>query len=90
MEPNYLLQSFIHTLTKDMEKDELHFLYLVYNFLILVTENPQKNIFLTDDEAKLIHQSFIKSKQVFVKEIYKNQDRMNDLIQTIHINSNFK
>ena len=81
-----MLPSFIQFLTKDMGKDELEFLYLVYNFLIHVTEKPTSNVYLTKEEAKLVHYGFINAKQGFVKEMSKDTRKKDHLIRTIHIN----
>ena len=82
------LSNFVGKTINNLTWDELMLLYRMYNYLIQITEEPPKNVYLSYNQAILLHRMFISTKQSLVKSINQQPKKMNDFISTIHINPN--
>ena len=79
--PNEVL--FVGKIINSMTNEEIRTWYNTYDYLIDLTEKPKKNIFVNQSQALLIHKSLLQSKLAFVKAVYKETDKWNNLVSSL-------
>ena len=74
---------FVGTTINSLTNEEIRTWYNTYNYLIDITEKPKQNIFVSQTQALLIHRSLLQSKLAFVKALYIDEDKWNNLLSPL-------